>query len=104
MSFPQDVKPYVTADVNSSASDAHPAPAPLFRLPTHHHFDVGGVPATSVSLTAAALAPVLEDIYFDSNGVLLRNGIAIVDQHGSIICFPIAELCENSFWDGLAVL
>ncbi|PLW27192.1 hypothetical protein PCANC_28115 [Puccinia coronata f. sp. avenae] len=39
MSFPQDVKPYVTADVNSSASDAHPAPAPLFRLPTHHHFD-----------------------------------------------------------------
>ncbi|PLW34148.1 hypothetical protein PCANC_20087 [Puccinia coronata f. sp. avenae] len=93
----QDVKPYVTANVSSSAADtaaasnARPTPAPLFRLPTHHHFDVGGVPTTSVSLTASALAPVLEDIYFDSNGVLFRNGIAIVDQHGSIIRRPIAE-------------
>ncbi|PLW52815.1 hypothetical protein PCANC_08912 [Puccinia coronata f. sp. avenae] len=43
------------------------------------------------SLTASALAPVLEDIYFDSNGVLFRNGVAIVDQHGSIIRRPIAE-------------
>ncbi|PLW35912.1 hypothetical protein PCANC_17900 [Puccinia coronata f. sp. avenae] len=97
MSSPQDVKPYVTANVSSSAADtaaasnARPTPAPLFRLPTHHHFDVGGVPTTSVSLTASALAPVLEDIYFDSNGVLFRNGIAIVDQHGSIIRRPIAE-------------
>ncbi|PLW21182.1 hypothetical protein PCASD_18797 [Puccinia coronata f. sp. avenae] len=60
-------------------------------MPTHHHFDVGGLPTPSLSLTAAALAPVLEDIYFDSNGVLFRNGVAIVDQHGSIIRRPIAE-------------
>ncbi|PLW40209.1 hypothetical protein PCANC_17964 [Puccinia coronata f. sp. avenae] len=38
------------------------------------------------------LRPLLSsDIYFDSNGVLFRNGIAIVDQHGSIIRRPIAE-------------
>ncbi|PLW42875.1 hypothetical protein PCASD_07233 [Puccinia coronata f. sp. avenae] len=79
------------SDVTSAASNARPTPAPLFCLPTHHHFDVGGVPTTPVSLTAAALAPVLEDIYFDSNGVLFRNGLAIVDQHGSIICRPIAK-------------
>ncbi|PLW22829.1 hypothetical protein PCASD_14574 [Puccinia coronata f. sp. avenae] len=97
MSSPQEVKPAISAygnssyDVTSAASNARPMPAPLFCLPTHHHFDVGGVPTTPVSLTAAALAPVLEDIYFDSNGVLFRNGIAIVDQHGSIICRPIAE-------------
>ncbi|PLW34843.1 hypothetical protein PCANC_18729 [Puccinia coronata f. sp. avenae] len=46
MSSPQDVKPYVPANVSSSAADtaaasnARPTPAPLFRLPTHHHFDV----------------------------------------------------------------
>ncbi|PLW50512.1 hypothetical protein PCASD_01416 [Puccinia coronata f. sp. avenae] len=97
MSSPQEVKPAISAygnsssDVTSAASNARPTPAPLFRLPTHHHFDVGGVPTTPVSLTAAALAPVLEEIYFDSNGVLFRNGIAIVDQHGSIIRRPIAE-------------
>ncbi|PLW28086.1 hypothetical protein PCANC_20780 [Puccinia coronata f. sp. avenae] len=68
-----------------------PTSAPPFRMPTHHHFDVGGLPTPSLSLTAAALAPVLEDIYFDSNGVLFRNGVAIVDQHGSIIRRPIAE-------------
>ncbi|PLW35777.1 hypothetical protein PCANC_25100 [Puccinia coronata f. sp. avenae] len=97
MSSPQEVKPAISvygnssSNVTSAASNARPTPAPLFRLPTHHHFDVGGVPTTPVSLTAAALAPVLEDIYFDSNGVLFRNGLAIVDQHGSIIRRPIAE-------------
>ncbi|PLW27887.1 hypothetical protein PCASD_22245 [Puccinia coronata f. sp. avenae] len=35
--------------------------------------------------------PPFEDIYFDSNGVLFRNGIAIVDQHGSIIRRPFVE-------------
>ena len=97
MSSPQEVKPAISvdgnsfSDVTSAASNARPTPAPLFRLPTHHHFDVGRVPPTPVSLSAAALAPVLEDIYFNSNGVLLCNGIAIVDQHGSIIRRPIAE-------------
>ncbi|PLW06986.1 hypothetical protein PCASD_25788 [Puccinia coronata f. sp. avenae] len=93
MSSPQDVKPVISvygnssSDVTSAASNARPT----FRMPTHHHFDVGGLPTPSLSLTAAALAPVLEDIYFDSNGVLFRNGVAIVDQHGSIIRRPIAE-------------
>ncbi|PLW31170.1 hypothetical protein PCASD_22960 [Puccinia coronata f. sp. avenae] len=97
MSPPQEVKPAISvygnssSNVTSAASNVRPTPAPLFRLPTHHHFDVGGVPTTPVSLTAAALAPVLEDIYFDSNGVLFRNGLAIVDQHGSIIRRPIAK-------------
>ncbi|PLW44132.1 hypothetical protein PCANC_13779 [Puccinia coronata f. sp. avenae] len=97
MSSPQEVKPAISvygnssSDVTSAASNACPTPAPLFRLPTHHHFDVGGIPTTPVSLTAAALAPVLEDIYFDSNGVLFCNGLAIVDQHSSIIRRPIAE-------------
>ncbi|PLW38336.1 hypothetical protein PCANC_24611 [Puccinia coronata f. sp. avenae] len=98
MSSPANVKPDVSSYVPSSAADmratpalAPPTPAHQFRLPTHHHFDVGGLPPTSIPLTAAALAPVLENIYFDSNGVLFRNGIAIVDQHGSIICRPIAE-------------
>ncbi|PLW31490.1 hypothetical protein PCANC_21083 [Puccinia coronata f. sp. avenae] len=35
--------------------------------------------------------PPFEDMYFDSNGVLFRNGIAIVDQHGSIIRRPVVE-------------
>ncbi|PLW50108.1 hypothetical protein PCASD_01877 [Puccinia coronata f. sp. avenae] len=35
--------------------------------------------------------PTFEDIYFDSNGVLFRNGIAIVDQHGSTIRRPVVE-------------
>jgi hypothetical protein len=98
MSSPANVKPDVSSYFPSSAADtratpavAPPTPAHPLRLPTHHHFDVGGLPTTPVSLTAAALAPVLEDIYFDSNGVLFRNGIAIVDQHGSIIRRPIAE-------------
>ncbi|PLW38033.1 hypothetical protein PCASD_09922 [Puccinia coronata f. sp. avenae] len=97
MSSPYEVKPAIStygnssSDVTSAASNARPTPAPLFRLPTHHHFDVGGVPTTSFSLTTSALAPVLADIYFDSNGVLFRNGIAIVDQHGSIIRRPIAK-------------
>ncbi|PLW19342.1 hypothetical protein PCANC_09117 [Puccinia coronata f. sp. avenae] len=93
------VKPVISSYANSSAAHAPTAPAvtalptsaPSFRMPTHHHFDVGGLPTPSLSLTAAALAPVLEDIYFDSNGVLFRNGVAIVDQHGSIIRRPIAE-------------
>ncbi|PLW44131.1 hypothetical protein PCANC_13776 [Puccinia coronata f. sp. avenae] len=98
MSSPANVKPDVSSYFPSSATDtratpavAPPTPAHPFRLPTHHHFDVGGLPTTPVSLTAAALAPVLEDIYFDSNGVLFRNGIAIVNQHGSIIRLPIAK-------------
>ncbi|PLW21594.1 hypothetical protein PCANC_03978 [Puccinia coronata f. sp. avenae] len=98
MNASPDVKPVISSYANSSAAHAPTAPAvapptsaPPFRMPTHHHFDVGGLPTPSLSLTAAALAPVLEDIYFDSNGVLFRNGVAIVDQHGSIICRPIAE-------------
>ncbi|PLW54711.1 hypothetical protein PCANC_11676 [Puccinia coronata f. sp. avenae] len=38
-----------------------------------------------------AVPPPFEDIYFDSNGVLFQNSIAIVDQHGSIICQSIVE-------------
>ncbi|PLW42084.1 hypothetical protein PCASD_11920 [Puccinia coronata f. sp. avenae] len=98
MNASPDVKPVISSYANSSAAHAPTAPAvapptsaPPFRMPTHHHFDVGGLPTPSLSLTAAALAPVLEDIYFDSNGVLFRNGVAIVNQHGSIIRRPIAE-------------
>ncbi|PLW57881.1 hypothetical protein PCANC_00955 [Puccinia coronata f. sp. avenae] len=98
MNASPDVKPVISSYANSSAAHAPTAPAvapptsaPPFRMPTHHHFDVGGLPTPSLSLTAAALAPVLEDIYFDSNGVLFRNGVAIVDQHGSIIRCPIAK-------------
>ncbi|PLW23929.1 hypothetical protein PCASD_14173 [Puccinia coronata f. sp. avenae] len=98
MNASPDVKPVISSYANSSAAHAPTAPAvalptsaPPFCMPTHHHFDVGGLPTPSLSLTAAALAPVLEDIYFDSNGVLFRNGVAIVDQHGSIIRRPIAE-------------
>ena len=78
MNASPDVKPVISSYDNSSAAHAPTAPAvapptsaPPFRMPTHHHFDVGGLPTTSLSLTAAALAPVLEDIYFDSNGVAI---------------------------------
>ncbi|PLW25574.1 hypothetical protein PCANC_28181 [Puccinia coronata f. sp. avenae] len=41
--------------------------------------------SAEIRATPAAVIPPFEDIYFDSNGVLFRNGIAIVDQRGSII-------------------
>ncbi|PLW27546.1 hypothetical protein PCASD_23409 [Puccinia coronata f. sp. avenae] len=36
-------------------------------------------------------SPPFEDLYFDSNGVLFRNGVAVVDQHGSLIRRSIVE-------------
>ncbi|PLW13420.1 hypothetical protein PCANC_22207 [Puccinia coronata f. sp. avenae] len=38
-----------------------------------------------------AAPPPFEDLYFDSNGVLFRNGVAVVDQHGSLIRRSIVE-------------
>ena len=45
----------------------------------------------SVRAPPNAAPPPFEDLYFDSNGVLFRNGVAVVDQHGSIIRRPIVE-------------
>ncbi|PLW27331.1 hypothetical protein PCASD_20048 [Puccinia coronata f. sp. avenae] len=47
--------------------------------------------SAKIRATPAAVIPPLEDIYFNSNGVLFRNGIAIVNQRGSIIQRPIVE-------------
>ncbi|PLW13252.1 hypothetical protein PCASD_24125 [Puccinia coronata f. sp. avenae] len=47
--------------------------------------------SAEIHATPAAVMPPFEDIYFDSNGVLFRNGIAIVDQRGSIIRRSIVE-------------
>ncbi|PLW46566.1 hypothetical protein PCASD_07414 [Puccinia coronata f. sp. avenae] len=47
--------------------------------------------SAEIRATPAAVIPPFEDIYFDSNGVLFRNGIAIVDQRGSIIRCSIVE-------------
>ena len=41
--------------------------------------------SAEIRATPAAALPPFEDIYFNSNGVLFRNGIAIVDHRGSII-------------------
>ncbi|PLW26957.1 hypothetical protein PCASD_23617 [Puccinia coronata f. sp. avenae] len=37
------------------------------------------------------IPPPFEDLYFDSNGVLFRNGVAVVNQHGSLIRRSIVE-------------
>ncbi|PLW42119.1 hypothetical protein PCANC_10974 [Puccinia coronata f. sp. avenae] len=47
--------------------------------------------SAEIRATPAAVIPPFEDVYFDSNGVLFRNGIAIVDQRGSIIRRSIVE-------------
>ncbi|PLW09449.1 hypothetical protein PCANC_26416 [Puccinia coronata f. sp. avenae] len=47
--------------------------------------------SAEIRATPAAVIPPFEDIYFDSNGVLFRNGIAIVNQRGSIIRRSIVE-------------
>ncbi|PLW36626.1 hypothetical protein PCANC_18265 [Puccinia coronata f. sp. avenae] len=41
--------------------------------------------SAEIRATPAAVIPPFKDIYFDSNGVLFRKGIAIVDQRGSVI-------------------
>ncbi|PLW25350.1 hypothetical protein PCANC_28606 [Puccinia coronata f. sp. avenae] len=45
----------------------------------------------SVRAPPNAAPPPFEDLYFDSNGVLFRNGVAVVDQHGSLIRRSIVE-------------
>ncbi|PLW18319.1 hypothetical protein PCASD_18517 [Puccinia coronata f. sp. avenae] len=47
--------------------------------------------SAEIRTTPAAVLPPFEDIYFDSNGVLFRNGIAVVDHHGSIIRRSVVE-------------
>ncbi|PLW56857.1 hypothetical protein PCANC_01272 [Puccinia coronata f. sp. avenae] len=47
--------------------------------------------SAEIRATPAAVLPPFEDIYFDFNGVLFRNGIAIVDHRGSIIRRSIVE-------------
>jgi hypothetical protein len=41
--------------------------------------------SAEIRATPAAVIPPFKDIYFNSNGVLFRKGIAIVNQRGSII-------------------
>ncbi|PLW29991.1 hypothetical protein PCANC_24174 [Puccinia coronata f. sp. avenae] len=45
----------------------------------------------SVRAPPNAAPPPFGDLYFDSNGVLFRNGVAVVDQHGSLIRRSIVE-------------
>ncbi|PLW13430.1 hypothetical protein PCANC_22211 [Puccinia coronata f. sp. avenae] len=45
----------------------------------------------SVRAPPNAAPPPFKDLYFDSNGVLFRNGVAVVDQHGSLIRRSIVE-------------
>ncbi|PLW20966.1 hypothetical protein PCANC_11237 [Puccinia coronata f. sp. avenae] len=98
MSSPQDVKPYVTANVSSSAADtaaasnARPTPAPLFRLPTHHHFDVVDQHGSIIRRPIAERPlPVFRPTFVDPETSVLRTNRAVIGQNAHRIAPPFFD-------------
>ncbi|PLW36596.1 hypothetical protein PCASD_11351 [Puccinia coronata f. sp. avenae] len=106
-SVPQQSTLYCMTVVRTAKAPYKPAPYPyqstisraycrrnrtslVMNPPSAAYPAVVQAPPTAAPTTNAP-PPPFEDVYFDSNGVLFRNGVAIVNQHGSIICRSIVE-------------
>ncbi|PLW07100.1 hypothetical protein PCANC_25731, partial [Puccinia coronata f. sp. avenae] len=106
-SVPQQSTLYCMTVVRTAKAPYKPAPYPyqstisraycrrnrtslVMNPPSAAYPAVVQAPPTAAPTTNAP-PPPFKDVYFDSNGVLFRNGVAIVNQHGSIICRSIVE-------------